>query len=394
MEHRKGTPLNPQQLPARLIPIFCLLISIFAFSSVSGCGAPGEPVPPIPPVPEAITDLTAQQSGDGVLLTFTMPGKSTLGDKLTQIPTFEVLRGALRVDGIPDPKSFRVVDTVPGALVSRYVQHGQVIFVDPIAAVDPQVRSGATLVYRVRTLISEKHPSAFSKDISLKMYPVPEAIHSLEATLTEPGIQLKWAAPTRTSAGDPLAGVKEYHVYRGELNPVSTEQSAAERPQSAWKSPLMRLGVTTSTDYRDSGFDYGKTYAYVVRSVVDSPAGALESSDSNQIVLVPKDIFPPTAPQGVVAAIEPGAVQGASIVELSWSINVEPDLAGYRVYRSGQEGSRGTSLTPELLPSPAYRDTSVRSGQRYWYTVTAVDRAGNESAPSSAVAVDLTQPPR
>jgi fibronectin type 3 domain-containing protein len=81
-------------------------------------------------------------------------------------------------------------------------------------------------------------------------------------------------------------------------------------------------------------------------------------------------------------------------VELSWSINVEPDLAGYRVYRAEQEGVRGALLTPELLPSPAYRDNSVQSGHRYWYTVTAVDRSGNESAPSLAVEIEVAQPSR
>ena len=94
------------------------------------------------------------------------------------------------------------------------------------------------------------------------------------------------------------------------------------------------------------------------------------------------------------AAIQPGATSGSVAVELSWSINVEPDLAGYRVYRSQQDGERGVLLTAELLPSPAYRDNSAQSGQRYWYTVTAVDRSGNESAPSLAVAVDVAQPSR
>jgi fibronectin type 3 domain-containing protein len=131
-----------------------------------------------------------------------------------------------------------------------------------------------------------------------------------------------------------------------------------------------------------------------VRSVIASAAGALESSDSPLAVVTPKDTFPPAAPQGTVAAIQPGATPGAVAVELSWSINVEPDLAGYRVYRSEQEGARGALLTPELLPSPAYRDNSAQSGQRYWYTVTAVDRSGNESAPSLAVAVEVAQPSR
>jgi fibronectin type 3 domain-containing protein len=44
-----------------------------------------------------------------------------------------------------------------------------------------------------------------------------------------------------------------------------------------------------------------------------------------------------------------------------------------------------------LLPTPAVRDTSVQAGHRYWYTVTAVDRAGNESALSAPVAIRVTQ---
>lgn len=393
MENRKGTPLCHRKRPAQPVYLFLFVASIFFL--IVGCGAPGEPVPPSPPVPQAITGLAAKQAGDGVLLTFTMPGKSTLGEKLPQTPAFEVLRGNLRADGTPDPKSFRVVDTVPGALVSQYVQRGQVQFVDPVSPMDPQVRSGQPLVYRVWTLISEKRPSPNSSDVSLRLYPVPEAVSSLNATVTEHGIQLKWPAPARTSAGDTLAAVKEYHIYRGELNPAPAgAPAAAQAPKNVWKAPLLLLGTATTPDYRDSGFDYGKTYAYVVRSVVDSPVGPLESSDSPQAVVTPKNIFPPAAPQGMVAAIQPGPTPGSVLVELSWAINVEPDLAGYRVYRSDQEGVQGSLLTPALLPSPAYRDTSVQSGQHYWYTVTAVDRSGNESAPSLPLAVDVAQPSR
>ncbi len=347
------------------VSLFYFLICIFLLAA--GCGAPGEPQPPTPPVPQAIADLTVKQAGDGVLLTFTMPGKSTLGERLQQVPTFEVLRGTVQPDGTPDPKSFRVVDTVPGTLVARYSQRGQVQFIDPVSPTDPQLRSGQPFVYRARTLFSPKRPSLDSKEMTLP-------------------------APTRTSAGEPLSAVQEYHVYRGELDPATAGVAASDPLQAKWKSPLLQLGATTTTDYRDSGFDYGKTYAYLVRSVIASPAGVLESSDSPLAIVTPKDTFPPAAPQGIVAAVQPGTTPGSVAVELSWSINVEPDLAGYRVYRSEQEGARGALLTPELLPSPAYRDNSVQSGQRYWYTVTAVDRSGNESAPSLAVAVEVAQP--
>ena len=392
MENRSGTPFCLQKRPAQSVSLFYFLI--FVLLLTAGCGAPGEPLPPTPPVPQAIADLTAKQAGDGVLLTFTMPGKSTLGERLQQVPAFEVLRGSVRPDGTPDPKSFRVVDTVPGTLVARYSQRGQVQFIDPVSPADPQLRSGQPFVYRVRTLLSAKRPSSDSKDVTLHLYPVAERISSLDASVTEQGINLKWPAPTRTSAGEPLSAVQEYHVYRGELDSTTASIAASDPLQAKWKSPLLQLGATSTTDYRDSGFDYGKTYAYVVRSVIGSPGGALESSESPLAILTPKDTFPPAAPQGIVAAIQPGATPGAVAVELSWSINVEPDLAGYRVYRSEQEGARGALLTPDLLPSPAYRDNSVESGQRYWYTVTAVDRAGNESAPSLAVAVEVAQPSR
>jgi fibronectin type 3 domain-containing protein len=79
-------------------------------------------------------------------------------------------------------------------------------------------------------------------------------------------------------------------------------------------------------------------------------------------------------------------------VELSWSINTETDLAGYRVYRSEQQDTAGELVTTDLLLSPVYRDTSVQPGHTYWYSVTAVDRYGNESAHSAPVAVEVAQP--
>ena len=390
MENRSGTLLRLQKLATPPAAIFYFLFFLLA----AGCGAPGEPQPPTAPIPQGVADLTAKQAGDGVLLTFTMPGKSTLGDRLQQVPTFEVLRGALRPDGLPDPKSFRVVDTVPGALVARYSQRGQVEFIDPVAPTDPQLRSGQLFVYRVHTLLSAKHPSPESKEVTLQLYPVAERLSALDSTVTEQGIELKWAVPTHTSTGEALASVQAYHVYRGELDPATASAAAGDPLQAKWKSPLLQLGATGTTDYRDSGFDYGKTYAYLVRTVIASPGGALESSDSPLAIVTPKDTFPPAAPQNVVAAVQPGTTPGSAAVELSWSINVESDLAGYRVYRSQQDGERGLLLTPELLPSPAYRDNSAQSGQGYWYTVTAVDRSGNESAPSLAVAVDVAQPSR
>ncbi len=244
----------------------------------------------------------------------------------------------------------------------------------------------------VRTRASKKRASADSNAVSVRMFPVPKAIPHVDARVTESAIELSWAAPTRTAGGAPLAALSGYRVYRGELDSSSTEAAEKDLSKAKWKSPLTLLASPNENSYQDTLFDFGKTYAYVVRSVVMVEGNTLESDDSAPAIVAARDIFPPAPPQNVVAVILPGATpagrRGPLLVHQSLN-----DIAGYRVYRSEQQGTRGTLITPDLLLAPAYRDTSVEPGHRYWYSVTAVDHAGNESEPSAAVAADVAKPP-
>jgi hypothetical protein len=372
---------------------FGLCSALSTFLLAVGCGAPGEPTPPTPPIPVAITDLAAHQAGDGVQLTFTMPAKTISGDPLTEPPAIEVRRGELKPDGSSEAKSFRVVSTIPGALVVNYRSEDRVQILVPVTTEEMRAHPGDTFVYRVRTRASRKRASADSNPVSVRMLPVAERITSLQATVTESAIELSWQVPTRTSAGDPLPAISEYRVYRGELDPASADAAAKDISQAKWKSPLALLAASPTNSYRDTLFDFGKTYLYVVRTVISQAvSNAIESSDSNPAIVTPRDIFPPAVPQGLVAAVIVGSPTNGPEVDLSWSINLETDLAGYRVYRSEQEGTSGQLVTSDLLLSPAYRDTSVQPGHRYWYSVTSVDRSGNESAPSAPVAAEITQP--
>jgi hypothetical protein len=370
--------------------VFLVLAPTFLFAG--GCGAPGEPTPPAPAVPVAVTDLTAHQAGDGMQLIFTLPAKTITGDRLASPPAVEIVRGAPKPDGSPDAKSFRVVYTIPGSIVENYVSEGHVKFIDPVAPAETRAHPGSTLVYVVRTRASKKRASANSNAVSVHIFPAPEAIAHLEARVTESAIELNWTAPTRTSGGEPITAFSGYRVYRGELDPSSTEAASSDFSKAKWKSPLALLAPSDENSYRDTVFDFGKTYAYIVRSAVLVEGNPIESSDSAPAIVSPRDTFPPAAPQNVVAAVLSGATPGSVVVDLSWSINLETDLAGYRVYRSEQQDTRGKLSTPDLLLAPAYRDTSVESGHRYWYSVTAVDRAGNESESSAAVAVDVAKP--
>jgi hypothetical protein len=264
--------------------------------------------------------------------------------------------------------------------------------VDHLSSEDLRAANGASFVYRVRTRASRKRPSAESNSVVLRMLSVPERITTLKSTVTETAVELDWQAPTKSSDGKPGVSITEYQVYRGQLDPASAATAENDLTQAKWISPLSLLSSTGATSFRDSNFDFGKTYLYSVRSVISSQGQSLESSDSAPAIVTPRDTFPPTVPQGLVANVVSPTGENAAEVDLSWSINPETDLAGYRVYKSEQQGTHGLLLTPELLLSPAYRDTSVELGHRYWYSVTSMDRSGNESAPSAPVAVEISQP--
>ncbi len=393
MEIRKGTAFHISIRPAQLFAIFYFLFFIFLMAG--GCGAPGEPVPPAPLVPVAIKDLAAHQAGDGVQLAFTLPTNSVTGDRLSEPPAVEILRGLVKPDGSADVKSFRVVYKIPGALVENYrAADGRIIFTDPIAPEETKAHPGGTVGYVVRTRASQKRASGDSNVVSLRLFPVPAPIASVQARVTESAVELSWTPPSATAAGEPINKITSYRIYRSEIRPSTPAPPAQtqEFPQGKPELNAVFLASSETEIFRDTSFVFDHTYVYTVRSVIQIEGNELESSDSQPVTVTPRDTFPPATPQGLVAALLPGSAPGTFVVDLSWSINLETDLAGYRVYKSEQEGARGQLVTPDLLPTPALRDTSVEPGRRYWYSVTAVDRAGNESPPSAPVAVDVTRP--
>ncbi len=390
MENRKGTALHITKRPAQILAIFYFLFCIFLISA--GCGAPGDPVPPSPLVPVAITDLVAHQAGDGVELSFTLPSNSISGEKLAAPPAVEILRGTAKPDGSADAKSFRAVYTIPGALVENYRAEDRVRFTEPIAPEETKSHPGGAVAYIVRTRASQKRASGDSNVVMLRVYPVPAPITSVEARVTESAVELAWPVPAGIAAGTPASPITGYRIYRSEIHTPAPGSAPRELAAGKPESHATLLASSETNSYRDTSMVFDHTYVYIVRSVVQVEGVELESSDSQPVMVTPRDIFPPAAPQGLVAALLPGATPGRFIVDLSWSINLETDLAGYRIYRSEQEGIRGQLVTPDLLPTPAVRDTSVEPGHRYWYTVTAVDRAGNESEPGAPVVVEVTQP--
>jgi hypothetical protein len=370
-------------------PIFHFLFSIFAsVLLLAGCGVPGEPAERKPPIPTAVTDLAATQQGDNVILTFTFPKESVEGRELKQPPAIEIFRDfqtvpAASTAAAPSAvsKASTLLVTIPSAMVDQYDTRRQIRYVDELKPEDFTQHPGAQAVYLVRTRTSPKKVSANSNPAALRVEPAPNQITDLKAEVTHQGVVLTWTPPQKTAVGS-APPIARYRIFRGEVEQTTT--SSAGVPQPPPEKPSAQIGDCPASPFRDTQIQFGKTYVYTVRSVAQYPDLQIESLDSPAISVSPLNTFPPSAPQGLVVVLVPAQGAAPAYLDLSWSISAENDIAGYNIYRSEQEGAPGQKQNPELLPTPAFRDMNTVPGRSYFYTVTAVDRVGNEGPASAA----------
>jgi hypothetical protein len=358
-----------------------------------GCAAPGVPTARHPIVPQAVKDLSARQQGNGAVLTFTLPSESTDKKKLDGTPAVEIYRSAPLLSSAAGNKpAMRLVDTIPADLVDTYAKDGHMEFRDELDPAELARQLGQQVTYTVRTGVSGERASVDSNPAKLPVYPAPQPASELRANLTEKSVDLTWNPVEAPSGATPAAAV-DYRVYRADLGaeppgapgPPGTEVSSKAVPQGV----LSSIALVHTPAYQDTTISVSHTYRYVVRSVAQFGADMVESLDSNDAVVSVMDIFPPAAPEDLVAVIVPATPGAPTYVELSWSISPEADLAGYQVYRSGQPDTPGERLGDELLSAPTFRDMNVTAGQRYFYRVRAVDHAGNESPFSAGAQADL-----
>jgi len=68
-------------------------------------------------------------------------------------------------------------------------------------------------------------------------------------------------------------------------------------------------------------------------------------------------------------------------VNLSW--NPSSDVTGYNVYRSTAANGKYSKINSSVTPNTGYTDSTVISGQTYYYAATSVSSSGQESAPST-----------
>lgn len=340
---------------------------------LSSCGKVGAPLPPLRSLPAQLHGLRAQQQGDGIRLIVPRPNLEALAARGFAVDRLELYRTLepREASELPSEESFleraRLFAVFDHRELARS-EAGMLIIEDgPITAFDRRRLYAARLVDR------RGRPGPLSDIVEITPQgDVPTPPQALRATDEAQGVVLiTWAPPTRNVNGSVPPNVLGYNVYR----------RRASDPD--FGPPLNGSTLVTETAVRDRDFEYGTEYVYLVRAVAPARDGTLiESRDSTPVRFTPRDAFPPAPPEGLIAA----SAQG--VISLFWTANSEPDVVGYYIYRApSAEAPESAWVRLNARPHPltTYRDETVRPGERYAYRITAVDRAGNESRPSTIV---------
>ena len=79
-------------------------------------------------------------------------------------------------------------------------------------------------------------------------------------------------------------------------------------------------------------------------------------------------------------------------VDLTWNASQSPGVVGYNIYRSTVSGSGYSKVNGTLNADTSYTDSTVTSGQTYFYVAKAVDSNDVESGPSNEVQAVIPTP--
>ncbi len=191
-------------------------------------------------------------------------------------------------------------------------------------------------------------------------------------------------APTQVSATDTGLGNRvllQWSIPLGQrYDGVEIYRSLSETMQPATETATNNL--QPAGYYFDTTVDNNTTYYYYFRSYRLLGAERKYSAWSNIVSVIPTDRTAPAAPLLLavtsLAAEEASAKTVAGLL-ISWQASTSVDVSTYRIYRALEPGKLGQLIDEVTSDVATARDTSVEAGVAYYYTVTAVDVAGNES---------------
>ena len=240
----------------------CLLFVAFA---ITACGKKGPLIYPDMLVPAAPSEVSAQQFGNSIKLSFVLPSKDLAGRNFAGLSGVTIIKRDEAAGQSPscsacttDFSLFRKLNLDPLPLDIR--RYGNLLML-----LDGDVQTGRTYTYRVSAVARDNQEGSLSAPAVTVMVPAP--LPPVLQVISQPTeIQLEVVGLSLREGV--ITGYNVYRTLKGEafpLQPLNREPLAGNR-------------------FADVGLERGTSYLYGVRTVVRLPSGGrVESSLSNEV---------------------------------------------------------------------------------------------------------------
>jgi hypothetical protein len=335
-----------------------------------GCGVPGAPQPPSTGIPKFVGDLKAVRKGDAVTLTWTTPTQTSDGE-LIRKPGEMLVQRALST-GHETQLNFQVISRMPLEPTLKEERGVEATAKDSLSEI---LRGDGGAEYALYQVVAQNRngksfglPNRVSVPLVLTL-PAPQKV---QTSAVPEGIRISWEQswPFKRESS-----INVQYVER-----IMRKQEGASDAVMVKQLPA----ASGAMEFVDTGIEWEKTYQYWITPVTlwqdGSRKGEVEGDDSPVATILAHDSFPPAAPSGV-QAVYTSVTGQPSFIDITWTPNTEPDLAGYNVYRHA-ENEAPVKINTELVRTPRFADPGIQAGMKYFYSVTAVDLRGNESGRS------------
>jgi predicted small lipoprotein YifL len=243
----------------KLVCLFSVVITLTA------CGKKGPLIYPDMLVPAAPSDVSAQQSGNSIKLSFVLPSKDLAGRKYAGLTGVTILRRDEPAGQIPGCSACMTDFTLFRKLNLDLLPPETQRYGSRVVLLDGDVQSGRTYTYRVSAVTRENQEGALSSPAATVVVspPLPPVVQVISQP-TEIQLEIKGMS----LRGGGIAGYNINRSLKGEAVPLQ---------------PLNRE-LLTGNQFVDTGLDRRTTYVYHVRTVVRlQTGGSVESSLSNEV---------------------------------------------------------------------------------------------------------------
>jgi hypothetical protein len=361
------------------------------------CATMGPPQPPSLELPKPPADLRAVRKGDRVILSWTVPSVTTDRKNVRGLGATRICRGPdakLTQCGVPvgeaaaqasAPRAGSAQQGSTQAAPTTAKSSKQKVSVSYTDTLPAQLESDSLsgfITYAIEVLNADGRGAGLSNQVRVSLVRTLPPPRDFGARVTGQGVVLSWtgdvaaAGSTKPSSSSLSSSLSLRYVYRVYRRPeASREWSLAGEVPAGTEARLALV---------DSNIEWEKTYEYRAEMVTvvrqeNKPDVLVEGDDTPEVTVFADDVFPPAVPGGLQAVFSgPGQ---KSFIDLVWAPVADVDLDGYNVYRH-EAGTVAVKVNAELVKTPAFRDVNVVAGKDYFYSVSAVDVRGNESARS------------